>query len=62
MIKDLIARGIGFSPGSVKFIPTLGLSPGSAQAIEPYDLYYFGRGRTHDHIAKRKRIRRGKRG
>ena len=27
MIKDLIGRGIGFNPGSVKFIPTLGLSP-----------------------------------
>lgn len=25
-IKDLIARGIGFSPGSIKFIPTLGFA------------------------------------
>lgn len=25
-IKNIIARGIGFSPGSVKFIPTLGFS------------------------------------
>jgi len=24
MIKDIIAKGIGFSPGSVKFIPTHG--------------------------------------
>lgn len=24
MIKFIIAQGIGFSPGSVKFIPTLG--------------------------------------
>jgi len=27
-IKNLIARGVGFSPGSVKFIPTLGFSIG----------------------------------
>lgn len=34
MIKHLIARGIGFSPGSVKFVPTLGL--GIGEAIAPY--------------------------
>jgi hypothetical protein len=27
-IKNIIAQGIGFSPGSVKFIPTLGFSIG----------------------------------
>jgi len=27
-IKDMIAGGIGFSPGSVKFIPTRGLIAG----------------------------------
>ncbi len=32
-IKNLIARGIGFSPGSVKFMPTLGLSPVSVVAV-----------------------------
>lgn len=26
-IKNIIAQGIGFSPGSVKFIPTLGFTP-----------------------------------
>ncbi len=29
-IKNIIAQGIGFSPGSVKFLPTLGFSIGSA--------------------------------
>ncbi|GAG15576.1 unnamed protein product, partial [marine sediment metagenome] len=29
-IKNLIAGGVGFNPGSVKFIPTLGFSIGSA--------------------------------
>lgn len=32
-IKNIIAMGIGFSPGSVKFIPTLGFSIGAAAAI-----------------------------
>ena len=27
-IKNIIAQGIGFSPGSVKFIPTLGFAIG----------------------------------
>jgi hypothetical protein len=35
MIKDLIARGIGFSPGSVKYVPTHGLSQGAV--IVPAD-------------------------
>lgn len=30
MIANIIARGIGFSPGAVKFIPTLGFSIGEA--------------------------------
>jgi len=29
-IKNLIARGIGFSPGSLSYIPTLGFSIGAA--------------------------------
>lgn len=29
-VRDLIARGVGFNPGSVKFIPTLGLTPSIA--------------------------------
>lgn len=33
MIKFIIAQGIGFSPGSVKWIPTLGFSIGSAIVI-----------------------------
>ena len=32
-IKNLIARGVGFSPGSVKFIPTLGFGIGAVAAI-----------------------------
>jgi hypothetical protein len=28
-IKNIIAQGIGFSPGSIKFIPTLGFSIGA---------------------------------
>ena len=28
-IKNLIAGGIGFTPGSVKYIPTLGFSTGT---------------------------------
>lgn len=31
-VAQLIARGIGFNPGSVKFIPTLGFSIGEAEA------------------------------
>jgi len=29
-IKNIIAKGIGFSPGSVKFIPTHGFIAGAA--------------------------------
>ena len=29
MIKNIICRGIGFTPGSVKFIPTAGFSIGA---------------------------------
>lgn len=29
-IKNIIAKGIGFSPGSVKYIPTHGFSIGEA--------------------------------
>ena len=32
-IKNIIAAGIGFSPGSVKFIVTRGLSIGAAVAV-----------------------------
>ncbi len=32
---NLIARGIGFSPGSVKFIVTHGLDIGAPPVIEP---------------------------
>lgn len=28
-IKNIIAMGIGFTPGSVKYIPTLGFSTGA---------------------------------
>lgn len=30
MIKFLMAQGIGFSPGSVKYMPTLGFVSGAA--------------------------------
>ena len=35
MIKFIIARGIAFSPGSVKYIPTFGFIAGEAAAV-PY--------------------------
>lgn len=35
MIKFLIARGIGFSPGSVKYIVTHGLGIAAAVVAEP---------------------------
>ena len=31
-IKNIIAKGIGFSPGSIKYIPTHGFSIGSVVA------------------------------
>lgn len=34
-IKNLIGRGIGFLPGSVKFIVTHGLSIGEVAAVSP---------------------------
>ena len=33
-IKNLIARGVGFSPGSIKFIPTFGFESGEPISIE----------------------------
>lgn len=32
-IKNLIARGVGFAPGSISYIPTLGFSIGAAVVI-----------------------------
>ena len=34
-IKNIIGMGIGFSPGSVKFIPTLGFTVGAASLVVP---------------------------
>ncbi len=34
-IAGIIASGIGFNPGSVKFIPTRGFISGSAVVVEP---------------------------
>lgn len=34
-IKDIIASGIGFSPGSVKFIPTRGFIAGPEIILVP---------------------------
>ena len=39
-IKNIIAQGIGFTPGSVKFIPTLGFSV-SALALAPNKVYWI---------------------
>ena len=33
-IKNIIAQGIGFSPGSVKFLPTLGFTIGVSLLIQ----------------------------
>ena len=35
MIKNIIAQGIGFSPATLKWIPTLGFSIGAAIIIVP---------------------------
>ena len=35
MIKDLIARGIGFTPGGPKYIVTHGLDLGDAVVVTP---------------------------
>lgn len=40
-IKNIIAGGIGFSPGSTKFIPTLGFSIGAVVAITWTDVATF---------------------
>lgn len=34
-VSQLIGRGIGFSPGSVKYIPTHGLTVGAAVVVTP---------------------------
>ena len=39
MIKHLLTRGIGFSPGSVKFIVTGGLEIGVAAVAIPANRY-----------------------
>ena len=33
MIKFILTRGIGFTPGSVKYIPTLGFATGAAPIV-----------------------------
>ncbi len=38
-IKNIIARGIGFSPASVKFIVTLGFSIGAAAVALPTQVH-----------------------
>ena len=40
MIKFIIARGIGFAPGSVKYIPTLRFSFSAAPAVtfKPWEI------------------------
>lgn len=43
MIKFIIARGIGFSPGSVKYIITMGFSIGTANVT--YSSRRTGRGK-----------------
>lgn len=46
-IKDIVNRGIGFSPGSVKFIPTLGFGSALvvAASVTPSSPAYSGRTR-----------------
>ena len=53
MIKDLIARGIGFTPGSVKFIVTLGLSINAS--VQDYFTYYHEKRVIIHHKKKRNR-------
>ena len=40
MIKFIIAQGIGFSPGSVKYMPTLGFVSGTPPAVtfKPWEI------------------------
>lgn len=42
-IKNIIAGGIGFSPGSVKFIPTRGFISGEAVADPTVDSDQYAR-------------------
>jgi len=43
MIKFLICRGIGFSPGSVKYIPTMGFASAVAVVIVTPTIELSGR-------------------
>ena len=54
MIRDLIARGIGFTPASVRFIPTHGLGVGIA-VVDGGVGWYTGRRRR---MARQKCSRR----
>jgi len=40
VIKFIIAQGIGFSPGSVKYIPTLGFISGTPPVVtfKPWEI------------------------
>ena len=38
-IKDIIARGIGFSPGSIKFIVTHGFSSAAVDLTDPDEIF-----------------------
>jgi hypothetical protein len=41
-IKNIICQGVGFSPGSVKFMPTLGFTPAAAAAVTVVALVRHG--------------------
>ncbi len=46
-IKNIIAMGIGFAPGSVKFMPTLGFSISAVTVPTKPGLEYASFGRAH---------------
>lgn len=35
MVKFIVCQGLGFSPGSVKYVPTLGFSSSDAPVVTP---------------------------
>ena len=38
-VKDIIARGIGFSPGSIKFIVTHGFASAAIDLTDPDEIF-----------------------
>lgn len=56
-IKNIIAMGFGFSPGSISFIPTSGFTPSTVVVIDgPFciiadDVFVAGATKAHNYVA-----------